>query len=66
MSTNEIEMRAWCDRGIRYEDHCVSCGRTADVDNDTDLCRRCYGPPRPVHDVPVISLEERLRKAGLT
>lgn len=60
----EQTMRRWCAGGIRYDDHCVRCHKTRDVDNDTDLCERCYGPPRPVAAVPVISLDERLRRAG--
>lgn len=40
--------RPWCANGIRYDDYCVVCHKTRDVDNDLDICQRCYGdaPPR--------------------
>jgi hypothetical protein len=36
------ERARWGQRGTRYDDYCGACGREADVDNATDLCRRCY------------------------
>lgn len=58
-------LRAWCEGGIRYDDTCVGCGNAADVDNLTDLCQDCFGPPRAPENDPVISLEQRLVGAGL-
>jgi hypothetical protein len=33
--------RKWGAGGVRYDEHCARCHKVADVDNDTDLCRRC-------------------------
>ncbi|MFW5920684.1 MAG: hypothetical protein ACOCUS_02500 [Polyangiales bacterium] len=36
----------WGASGVRYDDECDMCHRRpVDVDNRTDLCRRCWGQP---------------------
>jgi hypothetical protein len=35
----------WGVLGIRYDEPCSGCGRTTEVDNSTDQCRRCSSNP---------------------
>lgn len=33
----------WGASGVRYDEACDGCGRVTEIDNRTDVCRRCYG-----------------------
>jgi hypothetical protein len=47
----EPQPRRFGDSGTRYDEACAGCGRETVLDNDSDLCERCWVPPRPAIEV---------------
>jgi hypothetical protein len=37
----EKPARKWGAHGVRYDEECRRCHRETEIDNDTELCRRC-------------------------
>lgn len=35
------QTKKWGSNGTRYDEECAQCGRTAEIDNDTELCQCC-------------------------
>lgn len=33
----------WGAHGVRWDEDCAHCGRTTEIDNNTELCVRCQG-----------------------
>lgn len=36
-----VKKHIWGKNGTRYDEQCRRCRRTTQIDNDTELCRRC-------------------------